>query len=152
MSARAVADLTAGVILATVEIGVPPERVFRALSDPRELAVWWGSPETYTATTWEADFRVGGTWRVDGKGADGKPYAVWGAFLEIDPPRCIVQTWQHDWEAAHPETKITYTLENVAGGTRLSVRHEGFGSRTESCTRHQHGWDRVLGWLVRYVT
>ena len=31
-SARAVADLTDGVILATVEIAAPAERVFRAIS------------------------------------------------------------------------------------------------------------------------
>ncbi len=32
--ARSVADLTAGVVLASVEIAAPPERVFHALTDP----------------------------------------------------------------------------------------------------------------------
>src|SRR5262252_7273928 len=105
--ARALADLEAGVVVATVEIAVPMERVFRALTDPRELMQWWGSPETYRAHAWEADFRVGGRWRVDGKSADGKPYSVQGRFLEIDAPRRLVQTWQYDWDATHPETTLT---------------------------------------------
>jgi uncharacterized protein YndB with AHSA1/START domain len=43
-AARAVADLTKGLILASVEIDAPPERVFRALSSV-EVAEWWGSTQ-----------------------------------------------------------------------------------------------------------
>jgi uncharacterized protein YndB with AHSA1/START domain len=127
------------------------ERVFRALTDPRELMEWWGSPETYRAHTWEADFRVGGRWRAEGKSADGKPYSVSGKFVEIDPPRRLVQTWQHDWDADHPETKVTYTLDDIPGGTRLTVRHEGFPSRSEACSSHAKGWERVLAWLEAHL-
>jgi len=150
-NARALADLAAGVVLATVEIAVPVERVFRALTDPQELVAWWGSPETYRAHKWEADFRVGGKWRVEGKGADGHPFFVHGRFLEIAPPHLVVQTWQHDWDAGHPETKLTYTLDEVPGGTRVTVRHEGFVERPESCSSHAHGWERVLAWLEGYL-
>jgi len=149
--ARALADLDAGVVLATVEIAVPAERVFRALTNPRELMQWWGSPETYRAHAWEADFRVGGKWRVDGKGADGHPYSVSGHFLEIDAPRRVVQTWQHDWDANHPETKLTYTLDEIPGGTRVTVRHEGFVARSEACSNPARGWERVLSWLHDYL-
>ena len=41
---RAVADLMEGTILATVEIGAPIEKVFRALTSD-EITQWWGSPE-----------------------------------------------------------------------------------------------------------
>ena len=149
--ARAVADLAGGTVLATVEIAATAERVFRALTDPRELMAWWGSPETYRAHAWHADFRVGGAWRADGKSADGKPYAVYGEFLEIAPPRRLVQTWQHDWDANHPVTKVTYTLDDIPSGTRLTVRHEGFLQRPESCESHSKGWERVLGWLTLHV-
>jgi uncharacterized protein YndB with AHSA1/START domain len=148
--ARAVADLTAGTVLATVEIARPAERVFRALTEPRELMAWWGSPETYRAHSWTADFRVGGRWRCDGKSADGRPYSVMGEFLQIAPPRRLVQTWQYDWEEGQPETKLTYTLDEILGGTRLTVRHEGFRSQ-EGCASHAKGWERVLDWLVAYT-
>jgi uncharacterized protein YndB with AHSA1/START domain len=149
-SARALADLAAGSILATVDIAASAERVFRALTDPKELMAWWGSPETYQAHAWEADFRVGGRWRCEGKSAEGKPYAVEGEFLEIAPPRRLVQTWSYDWEAGRPPTRITYALEDVAGGTRLTVRHEGFVGR-DACSGHAGGWERVLGWLERHL-
>ena len=150
-NARALADLDAGMVLATVEIAVPMARVFTALTDPRELMTWWGSPETYQAHRWEADFRVGGAWIVEGKGVDGHSYSVRGRFLEIDPPRRVVQTWQHDWDANHPETTLTYTLDEVPGGTRVTVRHEGFVARPEACSNHARGWERVLGWLDGYL-
>ena len=150
--ARALADLDAGTVLATVDIQVAPERVFHALTDPRELLNWWGSPDTYRADSWHADVRVGGAWRAEGKSVDGTPYAVAGEFLEIVPPRRLVQTWAHDWDAGHPITKVTYTLDAIPGGTRLTVRHEGFVRRAESCTSHANGWDRVLGWLVAHLS
>jgi uncharacterized protein YndB with AHSA1/START domain len=144
-SARAVADVVAGVILASVEIAVPAERVFQALTTS-ELTEWWGSADTYRTTEYTADLRVGGQWRTRGVGADGKEFSVGGVFREIDPPQRLVQTWVADWDGGN-ETTITYTLEPVEGGTRVVVRHEGFGERRDSCRGHGHGWERVLDWL-----
>jgi uncharacterized protein YndB with AHSA1/START domain len=67
-SARAVADVAAGIILASVEIEAPVERVFAALGTG-EVAEWWGSPETYRVTRWTADLRPGGAWRREGLGS-----------------------------------------------------------------------------------
>lgn len=150
-NARALADIGSGIVLATVDIAVPPERVFQALTDPAELVGWWGSPETYRAHHWESELRVGGKWRVEGRGADGTPYSVSGQFLEIDPPRKLVHTWQHDWDAAHPETKVTFTLEDTPSGTRLTLRHEGFAARAQACASHARGWERVLVWLDAHL-
>ncbi len=149
--ARAVADLSDGVVLATVEIEAPPERVFRALTDPNEVVAWWGSAETYRTEEWSADVRVGGRWQGRGRSADGKPYSVGGEFVEVDPPRRLVQTWNYDWEGGQ-STVLAYKLEPIDGGTRLTVRHTGFGDRRESCRSHGDGWEMVLGWLKAYVT
>jgi uncharacterized protein YndB with AHSA1/START domain len=148
-AARAIADVTGGVILATVEIAAPPERVFRAISSA-EMTKWWGSDDTYRTTGWTGDLRVGGRWRAEGRGNDGKPFAVEGEFLEIDPPRKLVQTWNPSWDQSEP-TKITYLLEPTADGTRIVLRHEGFGRRHESCNSHANGWERVLGWLQKHM-
>jgi uncharacterized protein YndB with AHSA1/START domain len=148
-AARAVADLSKGVVLAVVEIQVPPERVFRALTTPDELVKWWGSPDTYQLTESTMDLRVGGKWRTLGRGETG-PFSVSGEFLEIDPPRKLVQTWVADWDGGNTTT-IHYLLDPIATGTRVTVRHEGFGDRAESCEGHSHGWERVLGWLERFV-
>lgn len=142
---RAVADLSDGLILATVEIAAPAEQVFRALAS-EEIVNWWGSAETYRTTKWTGDLRVGGAWRTEGVGADGQPFSVGGEFVEIDPPRKLVQTWRADWDGGNVTT-ITYRLEPIAGGTRLTLRHEGFAGRADSCARHTEGWERVLSWL-----
>jgi uncharacterized protein YndB with AHSA1/START domain len=146
-SARAIADVTVGKVLAVVEIAVPPERVFRALTE--EVASWWGSPELYQVTKWESDLRVGGRWRSSGKDVAGKEFSVSGEYLEIDPPRRLVQSWQPDWDGG-ARSVIRYQLETIPEGTRVVVHHEGFGDRAASCQAHADGWERVLGWLSRH--
>jgi uncharacterized protein YndB with AHSA1/START domain len=148
-AARAIADVETGTILARVEIAAPPERVFRALTTD-DITQWWGSPDTYRTTAFTGDVRPGGRWRSDGIGADGKPFSVEGEFREVDPPRKLVQTWKAAWDGGN-ETTITYRLEPIAGGTLLTLRHEGFGDRVESCRGHGEGWERVFGWLARYL-
>jgi len=148
---RSVADVTAGVIHASVEIAAPPERVFRALTDGSEVVRWWGSPDTYRLEEFTADLRVGGQWRSRGVAVDGKPFHATGEFLEVDPPRLLVQTWIPDW-APGLQTKLTYRLDAIPGGTRLTLRHEGFGVHREAFEGHTRGWERVLGFLNGYLT
>jgi uncharacterized protein YndB with AHSA1/START domain len=149
-AARAVADLTGGIILASVEIGVPPERVFAALTTA-EVIEWWGSADTYRVTTWTADLKRGGAWRSSGVGADGKPLSVGGRTLEVEPPRLLVQTWEPDWDPG-PATIVRYEVDAIPGGSRLTVRHEGFVGRAASCENHTSGWEGVLGWLQRHLS
>jgi len=146
---HAMADLARGTIVASVEIAAAPERVFRALSS-EEIVRWWGSPETYRTTHWIGDVRVGGAWRSEGTGANGEPFRVEGMYLEVDPPRRLVQTWRYSWGGGG-ETTLSYELEPIAGGTRLRVRHGGFAPHSEACSGHATGWERVLGWLTAYV-
>ena len=148
--ARAVADVNTGTILASVEIAAAPERVFRALTTPEDIVRWWGNDTMYRTKEWQQDLRVGGRWKATGLGADGVPFKVEGEFLEIDPPRKLVQSWKPDWDAG-ADTRITYRLEAIdGGGTRVIVRHEGFGDRHESCRSHGQGWQFVLDWLAGF--
>lgn len=148
--ARSVADTTQGTILARIDIAVPPERVFRALTTA-ELANWWGSADMYRVTSFEIDLQPGGQWRSDGVGADGTPFHVSGTVLELDPPRKLVQTWQPSWATDEPPTTVSYLLEAIETGTRVTLRHSGFGERAASCESHANGWERVLSWLASYV-
>lgn len=149
-AARAVADLAAGTVHAEVEVGAPPERVFRALTTD-EVTRWWGSDGRYRVTSWTADLRVGGSWRAEGRGADGVPFTVEGEFVAIDPARRLVLTWRAPWDGGQTTT-VSYLLEATAGGgTRLTLRHEGFSDRRGSCADHARGWELVLEWLAQYV-
>lgn len=147
-AARAVADTTDGVVLARVDIAVPPERVFKALTTD-ELTKWWGQADMYTTTKFSIDLRPGGAWKTEGVGADGSAFHVEGEVLEVDPPRKLVQTWKPSWEPG-PPTKITYTLDAIDTGTRVTVRHTGF-TNPASCSSHADGWERVFGWLAGHL-
>jgi uncharacterized protein YndB with AHSA1/START domain len=142
---RAVADVTVGTILATVEIAATPERVFQAISSS-EVARWWGSPETYQVTEWTGDVRPGGKWHSQGRSADGSTFSVGGEFVEVAPPHTLVHTWVAPWDGNNVTT-VRYRIESIDGGSRVTLRHEGFHGRAESCAGHAEGWERVLGWL-----
>ena len=60
---RACAVTDGETILATVDVPVPAERVFSALTTS-EVERWWGSADTYRVTNWNADLRVGGKWML----------------------------------------------------------------------------------------
>jgi uncharacterized protein YndB with AHSA1/START domain len=70
-AARALANFAEGEILATVEIGAPPERVFRALTS-QEIVDWWVRPGVFDTREWTGDVRTGGRWRASGV-ARGQP-------------------------------------------------------------------------------
>lgn len=148
-SATAVADLGEGVVLARVDIAVPPERVFQALTTD-ELTRWWGAPEMYTTTRFAIDLRPGGAWRTEGVGADGSAFHVEGEVVEVEAPHKLVQTWKPSW-APGPPTTITYRLEATPTGTRVTVRHAGF-TDPAACDSHGQGWERVLAWLGGHLS
>jgi uncharacterized protein YndB with AHSA1/START domain len=149
-AARAIADVTAGSILATVDIKAAPERVFRALTS-EDITRWWGSDDMYRTTAWTGDVRVGGRWTSSGVSVDGTAFSVGGEYLEVDPPRKLVHTWKPSWDDV-AATTVTYTLTAIETGTRLVLRHEGFGSNGASCEGHASGWERVLGWLESFAS
>lgn len=144
-TAEAVADNATGQILASVEIAAPPERVFQALVS-KEIVNWWVRPGVFSTTEWRGDVRVGGHWRSAGI-ARGEAYAIEGEFLEIDPPRKLVITWQRMGVEQNPTT-VAYSLEQLDGGTRVTLRHWGFLS-AEMCSNVAAGWKSSFEALVK---
>ena len=151
-------------VVAEVFIAAPPERVYQAITDPAQTAQWWGQKGMYRLTGGHADVRPGGKWFTEGMGADGKSFRVEGEYVEIDPPRLLVHTWQADF-AKHPKnTVVRWELEpqsvhalhpsgpqRAGTGTLVKVRHEGFAGNLASAMEHSEGWKRVLGWLVGFT-
>jgi uncharacterized protein YndB with AHSA1/START domain len=121
-------DATPGAVRADVEIAATPEQVFDALTDPEQLAEWWGSDDTHRARDWEADVRPGGRFRARTTDADGREGTLAGEYRVVDPPRVLEHTWEPSWDAA--PTVVRYDLVPVPvdgrPGTRLTVTHTGF--------------------------
>jgi len=72
----------------------PPERIWRALTDPDEMSNWHPSPARFEP-------RPGGT--VEYLPHKGKPMFPTGEVIEFEPPRLLSHTWGDDrlrWEIA----------------------------------------------------
>lgn len=91
-----------------------PEKVFRAWSDPVQLASWWG-PEGFTNTFHEFDFTPGGLWRFTMHGPDGASYPNKCVFNEMREPERIV--FEHH-EPVH-RFLATVRFERLPSGTRV---------------------------------
>ena len=148
---KAVADGGGGTIIAVAEVAAPPARVFDLLTT-NEVERWWRHPDYYYWTDWKADLRVQGPWSVTVCLNDSSTNSGWGEFVEIDAPHKLVMTRvfrQHPLQGKR-ETTITYRLESVADGTRVTVREEGYVGRSKAAYGNAEHWERVLGWLAAY--
>src|SRR5579872_2745820 len=67
----------------------PRHLVFRAWTDPKQVAHWWG-PNGFTNPVCELDVRPGGAMRIHMRGPDGVVYPMKGTFEEIDEPNRLV--------------------------------------------------------------
>jgi len=59
----------------------PPTLVWKAWTDPKMMAQWFG-PRDFTNPVCELDVRVGGSLRIVMRGPDGNDYPMKGVFLE----------------------------------------------------------------------
>lgn len=109
-------DLAAREIISRRLLNAPRERVFRAWTDPRHLAQWWG-PAGFTNTFHEFDPRPGGHWRFVMHGPHGTNYPNHSIFVEIARPERII--FDH---VSPPAFQVTATFAEHAGQTRLTFR------------------------------
>jgi uncharacterized protein YndB with AHSA1/START domain len=150
-------------IEAEIFVAAPPERVFQALTDPKQMPHWWGQRGMYRITEWKNDLRPGGKWSSVGVGADGTTFRVDGEYLEVDPPRLLVHTWVPSYRETL-NTVVRWELEprEVHGlqqrgphkqgtGTMVKLRHQGFAGNAQAVADHGHGWKRVLGWMQAFL-
>ncbi|CAG7615676.1 SRPBCC family protein [Paenibacillus allorhizosphaerae] len=101
-------------IISAREYDVPRELVFRAWTEPEQLAYWWG-PKGFTNTFHEFDLRPGGSWRFDMHGPDGANYPNHSVFVEIVPMERIVL----DHLSGH-QFRVTATFEELGSRTRVT--------------------------------
>ena len=136
-TAKAVADVTDGLILASVEVAATPDQVFEALASDA-VCQWWVRPGVFDTRQWSGDVRTGGHWHAAGVGG-GKPYALEGEFLDVEAPIRLIHTWKPTGSPGKPST-VVYHLEPIEGGTRLTLRHSGIDNPT-TCMNTAIGWE-----------
>lgn len=101
----------------------PREAVWRAWTDPAQLAQWWG-PFGPDCTSAEVDLRAGGAFRVRMRGPDGTEVDAASEILDLAPQERIV--FKGDPNPAFgcgggmpPLAVVTLLLSDVAQGTRM---------------------------------
>lgn len=137
-------------IRAEIRIAAPPERVFAALTDPRQVPQWWGQEGMYRVTRWDNDLRPGGKWRSEGIKGENQAFYVEGEYLEVDPPRLLVHTWNPGYRQL-PTTTVRWELQAHKGGTLVKLTHSGFSGHPDAARDHSQGWTRVLVWMEAFV-
>ena len=105
------ADPVVPLVRITREFDAPPEKVFRAHTDPALVTQWLG-PRRHTMTIDHYDCRTGGSYRYI-HASGGNEFGFHGSFHEVRPSELIVQT---------------FTFEGMPDGVALErVRFEDIG-------------------------
>ncbi|MFC4498377.1 MULTISPECIES: SRPBCC family protein [Streptomyces] len=132
-------------------LGAPRAVVFRALTEPRELARWWG-PDGFTIPSVESDPRPGGTYRIAMRPPEGSVFHLAGEFLDVDPPELLRYTFR--WEEPDPEdreTVVTLSLRDLGGASAEVVLTQGDFATERRRALHEQGWTEGFGKLERLL-
>lgn len=113
--------------------------VYRALTDPRMLAIWWG-PRGFTTPSIDIDLRVGGSFRIAMQPPEGELFHLVGEFREIDPPVRLAYSFR--WDPPDPndrETLVELSLEAEGNGTAVLLAQGEFATEARRVL-HERGW------------
>jgi len=140
-----------GLVLQLTSVLVAPrERIFRALTTPAELAVWWG-PAGFTVPEINLDLRLGGCYRFTMQPPEGDAFHLAGEFLEIDAPSRLVYSFR--WEEPDPDdrtTTVTLSLRDLGDATEVSLTQGEFATDAR-LELHRNGWTDSFDKLGRLL-
>ena len=133
----------------------PRELVFKAWTDPKIVAQWWG-PHRFTNPVCELDARPGGAIRIHMRGPDGTVYPMTGNYQEIVEPERIVFTSAALDAAGNPmfEMLTTVTFAEEGGKTKQILRTRVIKSTAEApryLAGMEAGWTQSLERLTAYL-
>jgi uncharacterized protein YndB with AHSA1/START domain len=129
----------------------PRALVWKAWTDPRHLANWWG-PRWHPAEAIAADVRTGGRWRHCLRGVeDGSELWHHGTFREVTPPERLVFTfvWEEEGERGR-ENVVTITFSEQGGKTLMHFTQSPFWSDGER-DGHGGGWSSTFDRLDDFL-
>jgi len=135
--------MTGSSIVKTVIFSASRETVWAFLTEKDKLALWFHPAEE--------DLSEGKEFALLGSGDDGQVEKIcWGSVLEMDHPSKLKYTFTIKPLGGHTTT-VTWLLEELHGGTKLTLEHEGFEAAGDGAlgllTAIDAGWDRHFGTL-----
>ncbi|MEV7353871.1 SRPBCC family protein [Kitasatospora sp. NPDC091276] len=135
--------MAAPALHSTLYLRATPERVWHALTNADESALYWGHRNVSTwlpGAPWEHQ-------RADGSGTAD----VIGVVEAADRPHRLVTTWAAP-EERRPggPSKVTFELRGWHDLTRLTVTHDQLADEAERADV-ERGWSAVLSNLKTYL-
>jgi uncharacterized protein YndB with AHSA1/START domain len=149
-----------------VLLRAPRARVWQALTDSTQFGDWFG-------VKFDAPFAPGAAMRgvLVGTSVDAEVAAMQRQHAaipfditidRIEPERCLSFRWHpHALDrsvdySTEPTTLIVFALEDVPGGTMLTVTESGFDQiplarRAEAFTANEQGWAIVVTLVEKYL-
>ena len=133
----------------------PRALVFKAWTDPKHVAQWWG-PRGFTNPVCELDVWPGGAIRIHMRGPDGTVYPMTGVYQEIVEPQRLAFTSAALDEGGNPLFDVlnTVTFAEQGGKTKLTLQARVVKSTAEAAPYlegMEAGWSQSLERLEEYV-
>ncbi|MDA4844206.1 SRPBCC family protein [Hoeflea poritis] len=134
--------MTDAAITKTVFLEASRETVWHFLTDRDKLAMWFHRADQ--------DLRDGEDYALLGKTDDGADMKLcWGTVLEMDRPSRLVCSFTVQ-PLNGAMTTVTWTLDEVGDGTRLTLQHTGLAEVDAPFSLMMAldaGWDEHFGAL-----
>jgi uncharacterized protein YndB with AHSA1/START domain len=124
------------------EFPFPPERLWRALTQPHLIEEWLMKNQNFAAVVGQR-FRLSGDWG----GVDCE-------MLAVEPHKTLSYTWDynHDDPTYALKSVVTFTLTPTSAGTHLRMEQEGFRPDQKQAFGGAHGgWRMHLENLEKVV-
>lgn len=135
----------------------PRELVWKAWTDPKMVAQWWG-PRGFDNPLCQIDVRPGGAIRIHMRGPDGVVYPMTGVFHEILPPeRLVFTSWAFMGDESVPLFEVLNTvIFEVAGSkTRLTLKavvDKAMPGSEGPLSGMEQGWSQSLQKLAELLS
>lgn len=127
--------MTGNTLHKSIYLKATPEQVWEYLTDPDKLAIWFHKPKTPLAKGPYAMF-----------GTESGDKLMWGDVLVSEPHTRLEYTFTIA-PMGDATSTVKWTLDEVVGGTRLSLAHEGLPAAEEAfglTLALDKGWDDHL--------
>jgi uncharacterized protein YndB with AHSA1/START domain len=137
----------------TIVLHAPRSRVWKAIADARQFGQWF---KVNLEGEFEAGASIAGT--ITYPGYEGLRMEI--VIDRIEPERLFSYRWHpgdpnRDY-TSDPMTLVEFTLEDVPGGTRLTIVESGFDKiplarRAEAFRMNEGGWTEQMQNIERHV-
>jgi len=124
-------------ITITRRFEAPPEVVYRAWTDPRQFAQWFGTTQT-TVEDESMDVVVDGAWSARMVLGDGSEIGWHGSYLELEPPRRLVLTLSD--RPGDLFELVVVQLDERDGGAEMTFTQSGDHMPAEQYREAELGW------------